>query len=204
MIDGLARRGAEVVHSGIAYVHESGHAKRGELQTLLSVARPQCFIPVHGEYRHLLAHARLAIEMGVGADSVLLCEDGDVIRLDGEGIDFDGEVPAGYLFVDGIVGDVGHGVLRDRRLLAEEGLRRGGRRRRPAQRRHHHRLPELITRGWVHAEEAEAILDESARGGHQGRRPGGRERCLGPGHAPARQCGRRRALRERADPTPAR
>jgi ribonuclease J len=160
VMDGLARRGAEVVHSGIAYVHESGHAKRGELQTLLSIARPNCFIPVHGEYRHLLAHARLAIEMGVAPDRVLLCEDGDVISLDEKGIDFAGEVPAGYLFVDGIVGDIGHGVLRDRRLLAEEGLivvilavdlHTGdiitG--------------PEIMTRGWVHADEGEAILDEA-------------------------------------------
>jgi len=160
VMDGLARRGATVVHSGIAYVHTSGHAKRGELQMLLSIARPDCFVPVHGEYRHLLAHARLAIEMGVSPDRVLLCEDGDAIRVDAEGIDFDGEVPAGYLFVDGIVGDVGHGVLRDRRLLAEEGLivvilgvdlKTGeiitG--------------PEIITRGWVHADEGEAILDEA-------------------------------------------
>ncbi len=160
VMDGLARRGATVIHSGIAHVHESGHAKRGELQMLQSIARPSYFIPVHGEYRHLLAHARLAIEMGVPANQVLLCEDGDAIKVDASGIDFDGEVPAGYLFVDGIVGDVGTGVLRDRRLLAEEGLvvvvlgvdlHSGeiitG--------------PEIITRGWVHAEEGEAILDEA-------------------------------------------
>ncbi|HUZ20954.1 MAG TPA: ribonuclease J [Acidimicrobiales bacterium] len=160
VMDGLARRGAEVVHSGIAHVHESGHAKQGELATLLAVARPTCFIPVHGEYRHLLRHARLAIEMGVAEQNVLLCEDGDTVRLTDDTIDFSEVVPAGYLFVDGVVGDVGSGVLRDRRVLAEEGvvvvvlavdLRSGdiitG--------------PEIITRGWVHAPEAEELIEDA-------------------------------------------
>ncbi|MGA8295972.1 MAG: ribonuclease J, partial [Acidimicrobiales bacterium] len=94
VIDGLSRRGAWVIHSGVAHVHETGHAKQGELQTLLNVAKPKSFIPVHGEYRHLLRHARLAIEMGVQEREVLLCEDGDAVALSDEGIDFDGEVPA--------------------------------------------------------------------------------------------------------------
>jgi ribonuclease J len=160
VMDGLARRGAEVVHSGIAHVHETGHAKRGELATLLAVARPQHFIPVHGEYRHLLAHARLAIEMGVVDSEVLLCEDGYAVALTDEGIDFDGDVPAGYLYVDGVVGDIGSGVLRDRRVLAEEGVvvvvvgvdaRSGdvvtG--------------PEIITRGWVHAPDSEDLISDA-------------------------------------------
>src|ERR1700733_1950885 len=162
VMNGLTRRGAEVIHSGVAYVHESGHAKQGELQTLLALARPQFFIPVHGEYRMLLRHARLAIERGVDRHNVRLCEDGDQVTLAEAGLEFDGEVPAGYLFVDGIVGDIGQGVLRDRRILAEEGvvvvvvgvdehtgeILTG---------------PEIITRGWIHAEEAEALLEE-ARG----------------------------------------
>jgi ribonuclease J len=122
VMDGLARRGAEVIHAAVEHVHESGHARRGELATLLSVAKPQSFVPVHGEYRHLIAHARLAIEMGVPAASVLVCEDGDVVALSDTGIEYDGELPASYVFVDGSVGDVGHGVLRDRRVLAEEGV----------------------------------------------------------------------------------
>ena len=160
VIDGLSRRGAWVIHSGVAHVHETGHAKQGELQTLLSVARPKSFIPVHGEYRHLLRHARLAIEMGVPQSAVLLCEDGDAVELTDAGIDFNGEVPAGYQFVDGVVGDVGEAVLRDRRVLAEEGVvvvvvtvdgRSGdivtG--------------PEIITRGWVYANEAEALIEDA-------------------------------------------
>ena len=159
VIDGLHRIGADVVHSGLAPVHVSGHAKQGEMKTLFSVARPDYFIPVHGEFRHLTHHSRLAIEMGVADNHVLLCEDGDVVELTDSGIDFAGEVPAGYLYVDGIVGDVTHGVLRDRRVLAEEGVvvvvvtvaaRTGelvaG--------------PEIITRGWVYAPEAESMLEE--------------------------------------------
>ncbi len=160
VMDGLARRGAEVVHSGIAHVHESGHAKQGELATLHAVARPRSFVPVHGEYRHLLRHARLAIEMGADEHEVLLCEDGDAIRLSDEGIDFDGEVPAGYLYVDGIVGDIGTGVLRDRRVLAEEGVvvvvlavdSKSG---------EILTGPEIITRGWVHAPEAEELIEDA-------------------------------------------
>lgn len=160
VMDGLARRGAEVIHSGVAHVHESGHAKQGELATLHAVARPTCFIPVHGEYRHLLRHARLAIEMGVDEHEVLLCEDGDAVLVSDGGIDFDGEVPAGYCYVDGVVGDIGTGVLRDRRVLAEEGVvvvvlavdaRSGdiltG--------------PEIITRGWVYAPEAEELIEDA-------------------------------------------
>jgi len=160
VIDGLYRRGAEVVHAGLADVHVSGHAMQGELQTLLSVARPEYFIPVHGEYRHLTHHARLAMAMGVAESNVLLAEDGDVVELSDGGVDFAGEVPAGYLYVDGTVGDVGRGVLRDRRVLSEEGVVMvtvivdarsgevlGG--------------PDIVTRGWVFEREAVDLLDEA-------------------------------------------
>jgi ribonuclease J len=160
VIDGLCRLGAEVIHSGLEQVHVSGHAKREELKTLLSLARPDCFIPVHGEFRHLTHHARLAQDMGVAAARVLLAEDGDVIELTDAGIDFVAEVPAGYLYVDGIVGDVGRGVLRDRRVLAEEGVvvvvitvdAKSG---------EVLTGPEIITRGWVYAPEAEELLGEA-------------------------------------------
>ena len=160
VMDGLCRLGAEVIHSGLAQVHVSGHAKREELKTLLSLARPDCFIPVHGEFRHLTHHARLAQDMGVDPARVLLAEDGDVIELNETGIDFVAEVPAGYLYVDGIVGDVGRGVLRDRRVLAEEGVvvvvvtvdAKSG---------EVLTGPEIITRGWVYAPEAEELLGEA-------------------------------------------
>ncbi len=160
VMDGLARRGAEVIHSGVAHVHESGHAKQGELSTMLAVSRPKSFVPVHGEYRHLLRHSRLAIEMGVDPDNVLLCEDGDSVVLTDAGIDYGDGVPAGYLFVDGIVGNMSDGVLRDRKVLAEEGVivvvvTIDG---------HTGEIltgPEIITRGWVHAAEAEELLDDA-------------------------------------------
>ncbi|MDQ3569766.1 MAG: ribonuclease J [Actinomycetota bacterium] len=160
VIDDLYRRGAEVVHAGLADVHVSGHAMQGELQTLLSVARPDYFIPVHGEYRHLTHHARLAMEMGVAEANVLLAEDGDVVELSGRGVDFVGEVPAGYLYVDGTVGDVGRGVLRDRRALSEEGVvivsvivdARSG---------EVLAGPDIVTRGWVYEQEAAGLLDEA-------------------------------------------
>jgi ribonuclease J len=161
VIDGLVRLGVEVVHSGISDVHATGHAKQEELKTILSITRPEWFTPVHGEYRHLMAHAGLARTMGVADDHVLVCEDGDQLVLTDGGIERrDDAVPAGYLYVDGIVGDVGGGVLRDRKVLAEEGVvvvvvtvdaKSGaivtG--------------PEVITRGWVYAPEAEELLDEA-------------------------------------------
>ncbi len=160
VIDGLHRLGCEVVHSGIAQVHVSGHAKVEELKTLLTLARPEFFIPVHGEFRHLTHHARLAKSLGMSDNHVLLCEDGDVVELSDAGIDFADTVPAGYLYVDGIVGDVGQFVLRDRKLLAEEGVvivvvtvdSRSG---------EVVSGPEIITRGWVYAPEAEDLLDEA-------------------------------------------
>ena len=161
VIDGLVRIGVEVVHSGIEDVHATGHAKQEELKTILSITRPDWFTPVHGEYRHLVSHAKLAKQMGVAADHVHICEDGDSLTLTAKGIKKRSKaVPAGYLYVDGTgIGDVGNGVLRDRWVLAEEGVvvvivgvdsRSGtvltG--------------PEVITRGWVHAQEAEGLLDE--------------------------------------------
>ena len=159
VINGLVRLGAEVVHSGISDVHASGHAKVEELKTFLSIAGPEWFVPVHGEYRHLAAHARIARRMGVASDHVMVCEDGDRVVLTEAGLTVDRRaVPAGYLYVDGIVGEVSSGVLRDRQVLAEEGVvvvfvgvdvatgavLTG---------------PEVITRGWVHADEAEHLVE---------------------------------------------
>lgn len=160
VIDGLLRAGVEVVHSGIADVHATGHAQADELKTYLNITSPEWYVPIHGEYRHLVANAKLGVLMGVPRDRVLVCADGDVLELGDEGLAVAGRVPAGYLYVDGIVGDVGQGVLRDRQVLAEEGVvvvvvtvdvstgkvLTG---------------PEIITRGWVYAPEAEDLLDEA-------------------------------------------
>ena len=139
VIDDLHRRGAEVVHSGAEAVHVSGHARQGELRTLIAVTEPECFVPVHGEFRHMVHHARLALSMGLDPAKVLLCEDGDVIQLDAKGIARDGQVPGGYVYVDGTVGDIEHGVLRDRKKLVRGGRRHGrGHGRPPAE---HAQLP---------------------------------------------------------------
>ncbi|HEY7438659.1 MAG TPA: ribonuclease J [Acidimicrobiia bacterium] len=161
VIDALYRSGAEVVHGGNAPVHVSGHASQEELKFVLNLLTPEWFVPVHGEYRHLVHHSELAELSGVDPHHVLICEDGDAITLDDQGIDVERRaVPAGYTFVDGIVGDIGHGVLRDRRQLAEEGVvvvfmtvdqRTGdivsG--------------PEIATRGWVYAPEADELIEEA-------------------------------------------
>ncbi len=161
VIDELHRRGAEVVHTGSEAVHVSGHARQGELRTLLAVAKPRSFVPVHGEYRHLVHHAQLARSMGVAEDQVLLCEDGDAVRLDETGLHRDGTVPAGYLYVDGTVGDIGHGVLRDRRQLAEEGVVMVVATV-DLQRKTLTGAPQIATKGWVHAPEAEELLGEAS------------------------------------------
>ena len=160
VIDGLVRAGAKVVHSGIADVHATGHAQADELKTYHSILQPEWFVPVHGEYRHMRAHAELAIVMGAAPDHVLQATDGDVLELSDDGLAFHSKVPASYLFVDGIVGDVGHGVLRDRKVLAEEGVVVIVATVDSAS----HKVingPELITRGWVYAPEADALLDEA-------------------------------------------
>ena len=160
VIDGLMRAGAKVVHSGIADVHATGHAQADELKTYHSILRPQWFVPVHGEFRHMRAHAELAVVMGADPSRVLEATDGDVVELSDEGLAFCGKVPANYLYVDGIVGDVGQGVLRDRRVLAEEGVvvivaTVDSENRKVIT------GPEIITRGWVYAPEADDLLDEA-------------------------------------------
>ncbi len=161
VIDALHRAGAYVVYGGTSGVHVSGHASAEELKFVLSLLRPEWFIPVHGEYRHLVHHARLAEAVGVPASNVLMCEDGDAVVLGPGGADIEHRaVPAGYTFVDGIVGDVGGGVLRDRRALAEEGVvvvfmtinAQSG---------EVLAGPEIVTRGWVYAPEAEGLLDDA-------------------------------------------
>jgi len=123
MINNLCRLGAEVIYSEIAPVHASGHAHRKELQLLLSLVQPRYLLPVHGEYRHLVAHRQLAQEMGMEDGRVVLAEDGQVIALkDGE-VTLEGRVEVGKVFVDGKgIGDVEDVVLRDRRHLSEDGM----------------------------------------------------------------------------------
>jgi ribonuclease J len=123
MVNHLYRRGATVYYDRVAPVHVSGHASQEELKLVLNLTRPRHFVPVHGEYRHLVRHIRLAAEVGIPEDRCHLLEDGDVLELDGTGARRGERVTAGRVFVDGKgVGDVEDVVLRDRRHLSEDGL----------------------------------------------------------------------------------
>ena len=123
VINGLTRLGARVVHKGNALVHVSGHASAGELLYVLNLVRPSNFMPVHGEWRHLRAHARLAALTGVPEDNIVVAEDGVVVDLVDGQASIVGSVPCGYVYVDGLsVGEVTEASLKDRRILGEEGF----------------------------------------------------------------------------------
>jgi ribonuclease J len=126
LVNHLYRRGAMVHYDrfvgGTECVHVSGHASQEELKLMLNVVRPRHFVPVHGEYRHLVRHIALAREVGIPAERCHLLEDGDVLELDAEGARRPERVTAGRVFVDGGLGDVEDEVLRDRRHLSEDGL----------------------------------------------------------------------------------
>jgi ribonuclease J len=122
-INQLAKLGAEVLHQENAPVHVSGHGHAEELRTMISLVRPKALMPVHGEFRMLAAHARLAEEGGVPPEAIVLAENGSVVELTAEGARIVGEVEAGVTFVDGLgVGDVHDVALRDRRHLSEDGV----------------------------------------------------------------------------------
>ncbi len=123
IINKLYRRGADVFYSKSAEIHASGHAHQEELKLMLTLTKPDYFIPIHGEYRHLVIHARLAEKMGIPREHVLVAEDGQVIVFDPDGGRIDGQVHTGRIMVDGKgIGDVGRSVLKERRELSEGGL----------------------------------------------------------------------------------
>jgi ribonuclease J len=122
-INGLAKAGAEVLHQEIAPVHVSGHGYAEELRTMLSLVRPKAVMPVHGEFRMLAAHGRLATDSGVPADAIVLAENGSVVELSRSGVRIVDKIESGVTFVDGLgVGDVKDVALRDRRHLSEHGV----------------------------------------------------------------------------------
>src|SRR6476660_1783986 len=123
VINGLTRLGARVVHKASALVHVSGHAPAGELLYVLNLVRPRNFMPIHGEWRHLRAHAHLASLTGVPDNNIVIAEDGVVVDLVGGQASVAGKVPCGYVYVDGLtVGEVTESQLKDRRILGEEGF----------------------------------------------------------------------------------
>lgn len=123
MLNHVYRRGAQVYHPGNTPVHVSGHASQDELALMLNLTRPRYFVPVHGEYRHLQHHLRLARSVGISEDRVFLLEDGQVLQVDADGARREEPVPAGRVFVDGKgIGDISDIVLRDRRHLSRDGF----------------------------------------------------------------------------------
>src|SRR5690606_17328972 len=160
-IDDLLRLGVTVHHHGVPGLHVSGHASQEELKLMLSICRPRYFIPIHGEYRMLVQHARLAQELGVPADNVFIMDIGDTLEIEDGVARLGAKVPSGNVLVDGLgVGDVGNIVLRDRRQLAEDGIlvavvtidRRTG------------KLlagPDLVSRGFVYVRESEQLMEET-------------------------------------------
>ncbi len=123
IINHLYRQGAEVIYEQVRDIHVSGHAYREELKAMINVVRPRFFIPVHGEFRHLVKHRQLATIMGIPPENCLLVENGDILSLSSDTALIEGRTETGRVFVDGKgVGDVGGLVLRDRRHLSEDGL----------------------------------------------------------------------------------
>lgn len=123
MINQLYQRGAKVVYDSLADVHVSGHARREELRLMLALTKPEYFIPIHGEARHLYQHADLACEMGVRPENIFVSEIGCVIEFTPSGARMNSSVPCGSLLIDGLgIGDIGNVVLKDRRLLSKDGL----------------------------------------------------------------------------------
>jgi len=122
-INQLMRRGANVIYDPILPVHVSGHGSQEEMRLMLNLVKPKYFMPVHGELRHLKAHANLGIESGIPESNIIIGENGSVIEIDGKGIRKVDRIPGGYVFVDGSgVGDIGHAVIRDREILSRDGF----------------------------------------------------------------------------------
>ena len=123
IINSLYRKGADVIYEKISDIHVSGHAFREELKLMINLTKPEYFIPVHGEFRHLILHARLARDVGIAENKILLAENGQILEFNKAGGRLNGSVPTGRVLIDGKgVGDVGRSVLRERRVLSEEGL----------------------------------------------------------------------------------
>lgn len=160
-VDSLFKQGAEVFYGGMKQVHVHGHGSQEELKLLLSLVKPKFFVPIHGEYRHLSRHAKLARSVGILKENIFVLEDGDILEFSPQSGKVTGKVASGNVYVDGLsVGDVGGVVLRNRRMLSRDGMvvviiavnkqtgRLVGR-------------PDIVSRGFVDTNEAKDMLDKS-------------------------------------------
>jgi len=160
-VDNLFKQGAQVIYSKLAQVHVHGHGSQEELKLLLNLVKPRYFMPIHGEYRHLSLHAKLAQTVGIPKDNTFVLEDGDILEIGSQSAKKTGKVGSGNVYVDGLsVGDVGGVVLRNRRMLSKDGIvvaiiavnRQTG------------KLvgrPDIVTRGFVDTREFKGMIDES-------------------------------------------
>lgn len=161
VINMLYEKGADVLYDALMQVHVTGHAKQDELKLMLTLLKPKFFIPVHGEYRHLVLHAKLAANLGIDEKNTIIGKNGDVIEITSKSIAKNGSVTSGNVLVDGLgVGDVGNIVLRDRKLLSENGLiiivlstEKGTGRILAG--------PEIVSRGFIYVRENIDLIEES-------------------------------------------
>ncbi len=160
-VDNLFKQGAQVLYSKVAPVHVHGHGSQEELKLLLNLVKPKFFVPIHGEYRHLSLHAKLAQSIGIPKDNTFILEDGDILEVSPQAGKITGKVTSGNVYVDGLsVGDIGSVVIRNRRMLSRDGIvvviiavnRQTG------------KLvgrPDIVSRGFVDTRESQEMLDES-------------------------------------------
>ncbi len=160
-VDNIFKLGARVIYNKLGQVHVHGHASQEELKLVLSLVKPKYFVPVHGEYRHLSLHARLAESIGIPEENTFVMEDGDVLELSANTAKINGKVSSGHVYVDGLsVGDIGGVVLRTRRMLSRDGIvvviiavnRQSG------------KLvgrPDIVTRGFIDTREFMGMMNES-------------------------------------------
>ncbi|KKM10928.1 ribonuclease J [Clostridiales bacterium PH28_bin88] len=160
-VDHLFKQGADVIHEAVSGIHVSGHASQEELKLMLNLVKPRYFVPVHGEYRMLIKHARLAQDLGIPAENVFVLENGHVLEFSKSKVSASGRVNAGRVLVDGLgVGDVGNIVLRDRKQLSQDGILIivltlnkdtgavvAG--------------PDIVSRGFVYVRESEELMEEA-------------------------------------------
>ena len=160
-IDNLMKLGANVIYGRNQGIHVSGHASREELKLMHNLVRPKFFIPVHGEYHHLVQHARLARELGMPKENIFISENGQILEFTRDQGLVAGKVTAGIVMVDGLgVGDVGNIVLRDRRQLSQDGILIVV----VTMNKQTHRVvsgPDIVSRGFVYVRESEALMDEA-------------------------------------------
>ncbi|MHC1721333.1 MAG: ribonuclease J [Clostridiaceae bacterium] len=163
VINLLFQKGADVIYESLEDIHVSGHACQEELKLMHALVKPKFFIPVHGEYRHLIQHKDLAMKLGLSENNIVIADIGDVVEITRDSIKKSGSVISGQVFVDGLgIGDVGNIVIRDRKHLSQDGIMTvvvtiekatgmviAG--------------PDIISRGFVYVREAEALMEESKK-----------------------------------------